>query len=74
MSDAVVMNPPSPTKIFIIQTINKVSEEKLAHCGKRLFFVQKSHFAVEISIDVSDMGRCSLSKELDEFSKNTVTH
>ena len=61
MSDAVVMNPPSPTKIFIIQTINKVSEEKLANCAKRLFFVQKSHFAVDFSIDVSAKGRCSLS-------------
>ena len=67
------MNPPSPTKIFIIQTINKVSEEK-STSGKRLFFVQKSHFAVEFSIDVSNMGRCSLSQKPDEFSKNTVTH
>ena len=68
------MNPPSPTKIFIIQTINKVSEEKLAHCGKRLLFDQQSHFAEEFSIDVSDMGRCSLSQKSGEFSKNTVTH
>ena len=45
-----------------------------AQCGKTLFFVQKSHFAVEFSIDVNDMGRCSLSQKSGEFSKNTVTH
>ena len=43
------------------------------HCSKRLFFVQKLHFAVEFSIDVSDMGRSRLGKKYGEFSKNTVT-
>ena len=43
-----------------------------SHCGKRLFFVQKSHFTIESLIEVSDMARCRLSKNFGEFSKNTV--
>ena len=41
----------------------------MSHCGKAL----KSHFSVEFSIDVSDLGRWSLSKKFGEFSKNTLT-
>ena len=51
------------------------SVDRDPHCGKRLFFVQKLHFAVVFSIDVVvDMGRCRLGKKPGKFSKNTVTH
>ena len=46
------------------------SVDRDPHCGERLFFVQKLHFAVEFSIEVSDIGRCSLKvKNMTNFQK-----